>query len=531
MCKLCDQGLPQRHDDEASPARPEPRWDARRGFLKATAAAGTAAAGAMALFAPKPALAHGGDDVPEHSGRHGRRYLIKGGAVMSMDPGIGNFEQADVLVEGRKILAVGPNLHAWGVPVIDARGRIVMPGFVDTHHHLFETSLRSFLADGLLFDGLDPAITQNYFQKILLTFAPVYRPQDVYINTLFGSLSQLDAGVTTVHDISQIHHSPTHSDVQVKALKDSGQRAVFGYFESAGGVAGNQYPNDAKRLKLTHFSSTDQLVTMFMGGEIYLPGYEAAWKLGRELGLPIAAHIVGTFGMRPTFDLLAQGLGGDSGTLGLGPDNFFIHMTGMSDLAWQKVKDVGASVSLAVPIEMNMAHGTPPILKVMSLGIKPSLSTDVECTLTADLFTQMRTTMALQRMFVNANTLGEPNMPPTGSLPRLNARDVIGYATINGARDLRLEAKTGSLKPGKEADIVILDAEAINVAPLNHVPGAVVSLMERHNVETVIVAGKVRKWKGRMLDVNLNHLRRQLENSRDHIFATAGIPRDLFRPS
>ncbi|MBL8346508.1 MAG: amidohydrolase family protein [Rubrivivax sp.] len=533
MCKLCDEGHPQTHERQARDTQvPEGsrRWDARRGFLKASAAT-AAAAGGMALFAPRPAQATENEHEPPHSGHHGRRYLIRGGAVMSMDPAIGDFAQADVLVEGRKILAVGPNLHAWGVPVIEARGRIVMPGFIDTHHHLFETALRSFLADGLLFDGLDPNITQNYFQKILLTFAPQYRPQDVYISTLFGSLSQLDAGVTTVHDISQIHHSPTHSDVQIKALRDSGRRAVFGYFESAGPVAGNQYPADAKRLKLQHFSSTDQLITMFMGGEIYLPGYEVAWKLGRELGLPVAAHIVGTFGMRPTLDALAKGQGGDSGTLGIGPDNFFIHMTGMSDEAWSRVRDVGASVSLAVPIEMNMAHGTPPIIKAQALGIRPSLSSDVECTLTADMFTQMRTTMALQRMFVNANKLGETNMPPTPGAPLLTARDVIGYATINGARDLRLDKKVGSLTPGKEADIVILDADAINVAPLNHVPGAVVSLMERSNVETVIVAGKVRKWKGRLLDVNLGRLRRELESSRDHLFASAGIPRDLFRPS
>src|SRR5216117_1149897 len=96
-------------------------------------------------------------------------------------------------------------------------------------------------------------------------------------------------------------------------------------------------------------------------------------------------------------------------------------------------------------------------------------------------------------------------------------------------RSSRLDRKTGSLTPGKEDDIIILDATALNVAPLNQVPGAVVSLMDRSNVETVIVAGKVRKWKGRLLDVDLPQLRRQLEASRDHIFAAAGIPQDLFR--
>ncbi len=513
MCKLCDAGQPQVHDDDST------RWNARRGFLKA--GAGTAAAaGAMALFAGN-AQAHG-DREPEDSGRRGRRILIKGGAVMSMDPKVGDFAQGDVLVEGRKILAVGRNLEAGGASVIDARGRIVMPGFIDTHHHLFETALRSFLADGLLFDGLDPKITQNYFQKILSTFAPVYRPEDVYISTLFGSLSQIDAGVTTVFDISQIHHSAAHSDASIAALRASGHRAAWGYFESAGSVAGNQYPQDARRIKAQHFSSTDQLLTMFMGGEIYLPGYEAAWTLGRELGLPVAAHIVGTFGMRPTFDALA-----DAGAFG--PDNLFVHMTGMSDKAWQKVRDSGAAVSLAVPIEMNMTHGTPPIIKAMQMGVKPSLSTDVECTLTADLFTQMRTAMALQRMFVNANKLGETGMPPTDGVGLLTTKEVLQFATVNGAHDLKLGGKTGSLTPGKEADLIILDAEAINVAPLNHVPGAVVTLMDRSNVETVMIAGKVRKWKGRLVDVNLGQLRRDLEASRDVLFSRAGITRDLFR--
>jgi hypothetical protein len=102
---------------------------------------------------------------------------------------------------------------------------------------------------------------------------------------------------------------------------------------------------------------------------------------------------------------------------------------------------------------------------------------------------------------------------------------VLRYATMNGAKGLRLDGKVGSLTPGKEADVIILDAEAINVAPLNQVPGAVVSLMDRTNVETVIVAGKIRKWKGKLVDVDLNRLRQQLESSRDYIFSAAGIPR------
>ena len=187
MCKSCDEGRPQNH------------VRSRRDFLRGAAATGVAATG-LSLFAPRPAAA---DDPPMGSGRLGRRYIIRGGSVMSLDPQVGDFAQADVLVEGKKILAVGPKLLAGGAAEIDATGRIVMPGFIDTHHHQFETVLRSFLADGVLIKDKSgtAAGTTTYYEYILLTFAPVFRPQDVYINELFAGLSQLDDGVTTVHDV------------------------------------------------------------------------------------------------------------------------------------------------------------------------------------------------------------------------------------------------------------------------------------------------------------------------------------------
>jgi cytosine/adenosine deaminase-related metal-dependent hydrolase len=575
---LCKQGRPQNH------------FGSRRTFLKGAAATGATVAG-LNLFAPRAAWAN--DDMPQDSGRNGRRYVIRGGAVMTMDGG--EWPEADVVVEGKKIVAVGPNAGAgFGGEVIDATGRIVMPGFIDTHHHQFETALRSFLADGVLILDGDTAGGPNgegayaYYTSILLGFAPVYRPQDVYVSEVFGGLSQLDDGVTTVHDVSQIHHTPQHSDAAVQALFDTGRRAAFGYFEGAGeGVVvvtpGYAYPQDATRLVKKWFSSSDQLVHMIMGGEVYLGDATttASWTLGRKLGLQIAAHILSPFGIAPIFDRLAQNqLGSQKGNgfFGIGPDNLFIHMTGMSDIGWDAVKAQGAQVSLAVPIEMNMRHGMPPILRLQRLGIEPSLSVDVEVTLTADFFTQMRSMMNQQRMLVNQITLdggagstnGLPNpldwginsSPPAnpwpgypnGTVPApLTTRDVLRFATINGAKALGLDGKVGSLTVGKEADIIILDATRINVAPLNQVPGAVVSLMDRTNVETVIVAGKIRKWKGQLLDnssgapMDLSGLRAQLAASRDYLFQqyinnpfvgnpvtgnppiTHGIPKNLFR--
>ena len=494
MCTLCPPKTPL----AASPRSGRPLW----------APPGETAGGAAGTAA-------GTASLPQLAGKLGVRVLIRGGVVMSVDPAVGNFAQGDVLIEGSRIVAVGPQIDAADAHVIEAAGRIVMPGFIDTHPHQSETGLRSTLADAIVVNDGRPENARNYYETMLLNFSQHYRPQDVYINELYGGLAQLDAGVTTVMDVSQIHHSAGHSDAAIEGLRDAGRRAVFGYFE--GWWEGKEYPQGARRLRERYFSSDDQLLTMVMGGEIYIEGYEDAWKIGRELDLQIALHVATTFGMPPTFDELAK-----KGVFG--PDNIFIHMTGMTDEAWQAAADAGAHVSLAVPIEMHMRHGEPPIQKALDLGMSLSLSSDVECTLSADFFTQMRALVALQRMRANERALsGETDYPTL-----MTCAQAIRHATIEGARGLRLDRKTGSLTPGKEADILLLDAEAINVAPLNHAPGAVVTLMDRTNVDTVMVAGTIRKWQGRLLGHDMDRLRRELEASRDYIFEKAGIAHDLF---
>jgi cytosine/adenosine deaminase-related metal-dependent hydrolase len=453
-------------------------------------------------------------DMPTGVGDADRLTLIRGGAVLSMDDAVGNFAKGDVLIRGSRIVEVAASINAPDAAVIDASGMIVMPGFIDTHHHQFETALRSLLADAILVNDGRPESAANYYEWILQKFSVLYRPQDVYISELFGGLSQIDAGVTTVMDVSQIHHSPEHSDAAIAALRDAGRRAAFGYFEGWGDAA--KYPGDARRIKAEHFASDDQLLTMVMGGEIYLPFHEEAWALGRELGIPVALHVVGTFGMQPVFDQLAE-----AGKFG--PDNIFIHMTGMSDMAWKRAADAGSHISLSVPIEMQMRHGNPPLQQALDLGLQPSLSTDVECTMTADMFTQMRSAITLQRMLANDKALRGEDYPKL-----LSAIDVIRFATIEGARGLKLDHKTGTLTPGKEADIILLDANAINVAPLNHVPGAVVTLMERSNVSTVLCAGKIRKWQGTLLGHDIAKLRAELEASRDFLLAEAKVATNLF---
>ena len=229
---------------------------------------------------------------------------------MSMDPKRGRLRRRPTCwSRARRSSPSGRNLRAGGADVIDARGRIVMPGFVDTHHHQFETALRSFLADGLLFNDGKPHGAINYFEYILGKFAPVYRPQDVYINELFGSLSQLDAGVTTVHDISQIHHSP-----RALRRRDQGPAPTRG---GAACSATSRARATCARQPVSDGRAPHQEAVLLLRrpahdddhGRRDLPAglRRSAWAIGRELGLPIAAHIVGSFGMGPTFDALAAG--------------------------------------------------------------------------------------------------------------------------------------------------------------------------------------------------------------------------------
>ena len=122
-----------------------------------------------------------------------------------------------------------------------------MPGFIDTHHHLFETALRSFLADGILINDGTPAGGDQLLRIHSAQVRPGVPAAGRLHQRAVRVAQPLDAGVTTVHDISQIHHSPEHSDAAIKALLDSGRRAAFGYFESAGLTHGSDYAISGRR--------------------------------------------------------------------------------------------------------------------------------------------------------------------------------------------------------------------------------------------------------------------------------------------
>jgi 5-methylthioadenosine/S-adenosylhomocysteine deaminase len=434
------------------------------------------------------------------------RTLLKGGVVLSFDRTIGDFDKADVLIEGRKIVAVRPDISAEG-RVIDASNMIVLSGFIDTHHHLYQSALRNVLANGTLAD---------YFRDISGAATNYYRPEDAYVGNLIGALRAIDAGITTITDTSQVSNTPEHSDALIKGLKESGIRAIYAY--SRGSGPGAKFPGDVERLLKQHFSSSDQLVTLALGTAVS----KDQWLTARKYGLRIYTHVVGgNPGVGPDEVMKL----GDEGLMGA--DNVYIHFTNATNAQVRRIKDTGGSLSIACAIEMAMRHGMPPIQQALDAGIRPSLSSDVETTMAADMFTQMRTVFILQRALLNERSIRrEKDLPSL-----LTARDVIEFATLQGARADALDAKIGTLAPGKEADIIMLRTDLPNTLPFNSAYGAIVTAMDTSNVDTVFIAGRAVKRAGRLVGVDLDRLRRQAATSRDYLVDKLGWPRSVIDTS
>jgi 5-methylthioadenosine/S-adenosylhomocysteine deaminase len=477
----------------------------RRQFLCSTAASVAAAPALLAAVSSEAAAA-------PRAARPGRPILLKGGCVLSLDRTVGDFEQADVLIEGKKISAVRPNIDAPNARVIDASHSIVMPGFVDTHRHMWQGFLRNVLPDGSL---------EDYRNLIQRKFGATMTPDDVYVADLLSGLGCIDVGVTTVLDWSHIHNSPEHSDAAIKGLRESGVRGVFAYGtpQTASGnwkdAPKNKFPQDIARLRKEYFNSDDQLLTLFLASPAGAPAeVNAMWKAARDIGARISIHVgVGEFGRSAFLEKMHA-------VEPLKSDTTYIHCCTLNDTEWKLIKDSGGTVSIAGYVETLMGHGNPPTQKAIDMGIRPSLSVDVETSVPNDFFTQMRTVFSLQKNEVWARRLA--GQKDAGKF--LTAREVLEYATVEGARANGLESKIGSLAPGKDADIILLRTDRLNVMPINNAVGAVVTSMGPQNVDTVLIAGKVVKRNGKLVGVDMKRITQLGREAQARNYKNANVP-------
>jgi cytosine/adenosine deaminase-related metal-dependent hydrolase len=430
--------------------------------------------------------------------------LLRGGQIVSMDPVVGNLT-GSVLVRDGRIAAVGEgDLGAGpGVPVLDATGMIVMPGMVDTHRHTWQTCVRHRNGD---------RHGQAYFAEMLDTIGPEYQPDDVYIGTLLGALSAIDAGVTTIYDWAHIQNTPSHADAGIRALSEANLRAVFGHGRSLANpgeraVQRNEvHSSDIRRLKREYFSD-HSLVTLAMSargpeateGEVW----RADLDLARELGIMSSIH-VGIADLGPRYRAVARMH--EAGELG--DDLIFVHGNSCSDEEIGFIAEAGAGVSIGAQVEMtSQGSGPIPTDRFLAAGVWPSLSGDSETMGTGDMFTQMRIALCEYRLKAGTGQAA-PGAPAT-----LTTADALGMATVVGAETLGLGQTTGSISPGKAADIVMLDADSINLAPVSDPVGAIVLAAHPGNVDTVLVEGRVLKRHGELVGVDLDRIRAMARES------------------
>ena len=436
------------------------------------------------------------------------RLLLRGGSIITVDPELGDLK-GDILIEGDTIAAVAPSIEA-DAEVIDVEGSVVIPGFVDSHRHTWEAAIRNCAPNATLDD---------YFVEVLDSFAPLYRPEDVHASNLAGALECINAGITTLVDWSHINNTPDHPDAAIQGLRDAGLRAQYAYGSANTSLVDYWYESkisipraDVERIKNTYFSSGDGLLTM--GLATRGPGFcvddvvTEEWGIARDLGIPITVHVAmgklaGRFGMVDQLNGLRL----------LGPDTTYVHCCYFSDGEWQLVADTHGTISVAPQVEMQMGHGWPPVVKSMEYGLRPSLSIDVVTTVPGDMFTQMRCVFAAERWRTN-DSVWEANVAVPDTI--LTARDVLQMATINGAHVAGLEDRTGSLTPGKKADVVVIDGRAVGTAPVIDPVATVVLCADTSNVDTVIIGGVIHKRDGKLL-ADWDAARRGLEASSGYL--------------
>lgn len=446
----------------------------RRTLLKAAAAAG--AAGLL----PSCATSGASRGTPPARGE----YLIRGATVLSMDAAVGDFARGDVHVRDGAIIAVAANLNAPNATVIDAANMICLPGFIDTHWHLWTSVARPIIRID------NPKL--GYF-PVTNTLGPHYQPKDSYDSVRLGLAESISAGITTVHNWAHNVRSAEHADAELRAMRDMGVRGRFAYGPAQG--MPNDKPMDLAGLAqiqrqwmngMRGSSSEDGMLTLgicsrnignegnVMRGNIPLDIARADWGGARKLGLPITMH---TSSGSPVKML-------DDANL-LGPDVQFVHplLTTAEERRIMAARGVSYSMSPVGESRRPAAAGVIQLGELLQAGVKCSLSIDHTGSFNADFFDCMRILYNLHQHRIG------PKFPVT-------AKRMVQLATIDGAIDLNIAERTGSLTPGKRADLILVRATDINIAPLGDPYEALVSFAQPHNVDTVMIDGRILRRRG-----------------------------------
>ena len=450
----------------------------------------------------------------------GMRKLFRNATVVTVDPKLGTFPRAEILVEGNSIVAVAPDLGVEDAEIIDARNLIAIPGLVDTHRHLWMTLLRGFVSDGT---WSSYAIDTFWGRRLL------YRPEESYIATYAGALEALDAGVTTVLDFDDSVTAPGQADAAVQGLMDAGIRSVYGYGLVAKprletgkpltiddlGCSSDWHQADATRLRNERLSADDALITFGITARNleFLPFEETHRDLGlaRALGakrITTHAGIGALSGGAPWIESLYKS---DL----LADDLIFSH--GQSFTARDLDLIAGSGASIAVSPESEIGQGADPVTwTALQHNVQVSLGADSVGSLSGDLFRQMQFALKAGRG-TRAREFDRQGRAPIDV--QLTTSQMLEIATLGGAKALGLADRVGSLTPGKRADIVFVRTDRIGMLSGAEPQQLIVSQANGGDVDTVMVDGKLIKQSGNLNDVNVTTLSSKLDASREYLSA------------
>src|SRR6202522_175262 len=433
------------------------------------------------------------------------RTLFKGGTIVTMDPKVPNLSMGDVLVEGGRIAAVGVNLQAADAELIDAGGSIVMPGFVDAHHHMWLGVMRRMMPD------VDDLFA--YIGVVAEKLGAHYRPLDMYVSTKLTAAASLDAGITTIVDAGHNSGSPEHTDAALEALDSAGIRALHmvGAAMDKKASAGH-LPHDLGRLAM-NWNTSNSLVRVGLFGQLNLDW----WQVARSLDMQILSEFIGDLAkLGPQF--------AEPGVLG--PHNIFNHCTRLPEETWKLFADAGVNVTVNPRSDALFGFDDESFAYQQAIdhGLQPALGTDLDTAFGSDLFGEMHALFGHQRAAMRYRRFrGEADAPAP-----ISVEAVLEAATVNGARAAGLETSIGTLAPGKQADIIMVRTNGVAVFPITNAIGAIVQAVERSDVDTVMVAGQVRKRAGKLLDVDVAKLKADVNASREYLLGASGYRPDLF---
>jgi cytosine/adenosine deaminase-related metal-dependent hydrolase len=443
------------------------------------------------------------------------RTLIRGACVITLDRQ-GDLPQADVLVHDDRIECIAPRIEAQADEVVDAAGFIVIPGLVNAHLHTWQTALRGVAANWTLLE---------YFQNMHAGLATVFAPEDLQIANWVGALNQIHCGTTTLVDWCHNNRTPEHNDAAIDGLLRSGIRAAFFH----GTPKPDPKPGETPFWETPHpRAEVERLLKahqghplLSIGAAVLGPHYATLdvtlhdFRMARDLGLIASLHQGGGPARTPEGwqVLQQQGL--------LGPHVNIVHGHALSDDQIKTFCDLGMSFSAAAENEMTQGHGHPITGRLLALGHAPSLGADLESVLSGDMLTQARVALGMQRSLDNVAHREQHGSIPATSTVR--TRQALQWVTVEGARMLGQLDRIGTLAEGKQADLVLINANAINMQPVHDPISTVVMQTSLANIDSVMIAGRWKKRHGQLLGVELPPLLQRLQASGHKITRALGL--------